>query len=318
MDDLNRKYINDNLTPEELKKLREQVNTLSDEEIGDAMLKDWDEFLDARSCDMDESLMRMKADIDRRIEESRKPRRSAWIKVVSLAATILLPLFVVATVYLYLNGNYSGTDPRQSHVITAKGERAKVMLPDGSEVSLNSDSNIGYYADYVDGKRKVRFTGEAYFNVSKDADHPFHITVQGLEIVVKGTSFNLLARPDDDFTEVALDNGSVELKSDKTSDAVSLTPGHVALVDRSTGDISVTKADDIAARSAWLRHELIFVNATPEELVSRIEDAYGITVSSAVKSALNDTFTGTLPSDDLDEAYAVLSRVYGFDIPIYI
>ena len=313
MDDLNRKYIDDKLTPEELKELRERVNALSDEEIGDAISKDWDKFMDSQSRDMNESLMRMKVDIDRRINECHRSSRPAWTRVVSIAATILLPLFVFATVYLYLNGNYSGVAPRQSHVVTAEGERAKVMLPDGSEVCLNSNSDIGYYADYVDGKRLVEFAGEAYFNVSKDADHPFHITVHDLQIMVKGTSFNLLARPDDGFTEVALESGSVELKSGKKSDTVSLTPGHVALVDRSTGDISVTKDDDIAARSAWLRHELIFVNATPDELVSRLEDAYGIRVSSDVKNALTDTFTGTLPSDDLDEAYAILSRIFGFD-----
>lgn len=78
-----------------------------------------------------------------------------------------------------------------------KGQRASVMLPDGTKVWLNSHTQISYNSNYGMKDRVVALAGEAYFEVAKDKDHRFIVKTGDMEVEALGTSFNVKAYKED-------------------------------------------------------------------------------------------------------------------------
>lgn len=108
---------------------------------------------------------------------------------------------------------------------TAKGETYEVHLPDGSLVHLNAASSLTYRLSLLEnGKRNVKLTGEGYFEVAKDAAHPFVVTAKGQEVEVLGTHFNINAYDDEDVIKTTLLEGSVKVDRN-----VVLKPGQQAI-----------------------------------------------------------------------------------------
>ena len=75
-----------------------------------------------------------------------------------------------------------------------RGGEYRIVLADGSEVWVNSESELVYPVRFVGKKRVVRLKGEAYFKVQADADHPFVVEANGVEVAAVGTEFNVNSR----------------------------------------------------------------------------------------------------------------------------
>ncbi|RYF89259.1 MAG: hypothetical protein EOO03_06425, partial [Chitinophagaceae bacterium] len=100
----------------------------------------------------------------------------------------------------------------KAEVATRNGSRSKVLLPDGTNVWLNSGSKLTYSREMDLGKtREVTLTGEAFFDVVKNEKRPFIIHTSRMKVKVLGTRFNVKAYEEDKTTETSLINGSVEV-----------------------------------------------------------------------------------------------------------
>ncbi len=105
-----------------------------------------------------------------------------------------------------------GPSPVNS-IATEKGETYRLRLPDGSVIWLNSASSLTYSAGLIqNGKRKVRLTGEGYFEIAKDKAHPFIVESGGQEVEVLGTHFNINAYTDEPAVKTTLLEGSVSVR----------------------------------------------------------------------------------------------------------
>ena len=82
-------------------------------------------------------------------------------------------------------------------VITAAGQRAQTVLPDGSKVWLNASSKIVYHNSLWSSDRQIDLSGEAYFEVSHDKHAPFIVNSKQIKTCVLGTKFNVRARQDE-------------------------------------------------------------------------------------------------------------------------
>src|SRR6185436_7434874 len=80
---------------------------------------------------------------------------------------------------------------KQNEVEAKAGARSHVLLPDGSQVWLNSESKLIYAGVFSDSTREVRLEGEGYFDIVKDPSHPFIVHTDGIDVRVLGTTFNL-------------------------------------------------------------------------------------------------------------------------------
>ena len=94
------------------------------------------------------------------------------------------------------------------------GQRANLTLPDGTEVYLNSRSTISYKQSFGKENRELSFSGEGFFKVAKKKESPFIIHSNGLKIRVLGTTFNLYNYDSEEYAEVALVEGCVQVNTD--------------------------------------------------------------------------------------------------------
>jgi len=155
---------------------------------------------------------------------------------------------------------------------TPKGGQFQLGLPDGTKVWLNAASSIRYPTAFIGSERKVEVTGEAYFEVHKNASQPFKVSIPGKEEVeVLGTSFNVNAYPDEPEIKTTLVEGSIKVRGEplvgvntnKDKLSVVLKPGQQAqlVISDNTnngGGLTMVRDADLEEVMAWKRGEFVF------------------------------------------------------------
>lgn len=154
-----------------------------------------------------------------------------------------------------------------------RGILAHVSLPDGSSVALNSNSILSFPKEFPEDSRNVTLSGEAFFEVSKDADRPFTVNTENIAVHVYGTSFGVCTG---DEAEVYLLEGSVAVESGSLS--AELRPGEKAVL--SGGSLSVSQAK-VEESVYWKDRVLRLDNSTITEVVNKIEQHYGVSIQIA-------------------------------------
>jgi len=109
--------------------------------------------------------------------------------------------------------------------VVPRGMKKVFTLPDGSVVTVNSGSELSYSSDF-ENDRLVKLKGQAFFEVTKDPEHPFRIMSGDITTKVLGTSFDVKAYEDDRDIHVAVMTGRVEVKSEAGLNSY-LTTGEV-------------------------------------------------------------------------------------------
>ncbi len=164
---------------------------------------------------------------------------------------------------------------------TAVGQTASVTLPDGSSVTLNTDTIVRTRAD--NDRRLVYLDkGQAYFEVAKDSHHPFVVAAAGRTVTALGTAFDV--RVDGGELKVVLVEGKVRVE-DVKAPAVSSAPvsqrpkpAQTMTTEMSAGSQLVTTADtewrltltDTQRETSWLKGQLVFDSAPLGEVVEEM------------------------------------------------
>ncbi len=186
------------------------------------------------------------------------------------AASVLL-IIGVAIVFVLMK---ESTTDIQNLVVASQTEVVIDTLPDGSTISLNRNSQIDYPSAFTGDIREVSLKGEAFFNVSHDAEHPFIVHTDRMEVKVLGTSFNVRAY-DNDSVHVSVETGKVQCVAH--GDTVIITPGQYAVYDNGGGKMRVGIEDD-PNRSAY-RNRIFRFNDTPlAAMVQQLNTAYGCNI----------------------------------------
>jgi transmembrane sensor len=160
---------------------------------------------------------------------------------------------------------------------TVNGQTYRLQLPDQSKVWLNAASSIKFPASFAGLKnRKVELTGEAYFEISKDKDHPFIVKTTQQEVQVLGTHFNINTYEDKQNTTTTLLEGSVKITNEHKKEQL-LKPGETALVNN-TANILVSPAD-IKSAMAWKNGDFRFNEERIDEVMLKISRWYDIEVT---------------------------------------
>lgn len=188
-------------------------------------------------------------------------RIPGWLQV---AAAVLVIALVVGRFL------WPAADTELRMVATAAGQTEELLLPDGSQIILNENSQVTYAPGFA--ARDVELVGEAFFEVTPDPQRPFSIRTAETVVTVLGTSFNVRAYPEETRTEVAVATGKVAVAPTVAQAAapVQLSPGEVAVFDRETAEIRTT-TDNAPAAQAWRTHELPFDEAPLRTVVSALE-----------------------------------------------
>lgn len=166
-------------------------------------------------------------------------------------------------------------------ITTPKGGQYQVRLPDGSKVWLNASSSIRFPSVFAAGERNVEITGEAYFEVAKDKSKPFKVKFNQSEVLVLGTSFNIMAYTEENASKTTLVEGSVSVRN--LGRNAKLKPGQQAAV-LATGLIK-TKFTPVEEAVAWKNGEFYFQDASVEEVMRQLSRWYNVGISYQGKIA---------------------------------
>ena len=149
------------------------------------------------------------------------------------------------------------------------------MLPDGTKVWLDAGSSISYPVAFTGNSRRVRLTGQGYFEVAKNKEKPFYVEVNRSEVKVLGTHFNISAYEEDPENTTTLLEGSVQIS--KNGKAALLQPGQQASIAAGSDHIVVSEAniDDVMA---WKNGYFIFNDDDIRGIMRKVSRWYDVDV----------------------------------------
>jgi hypothetical protein len=158
-------------------------------------------------------------------------------------------------------------------IATPAGGQYQVILPDGSQVKLNSESSLSFPQRFEGKDRQVRLTGEAYFEIVSNKEKPFRVVSGNQEVEVLGTHFNVNSYTDEPGIATTLEEGSVKVSAEGNSKII--TPGQKALT--SGAGIKVRQAD-LETELAWKNGMIMFKDADLQSIMRQVSRWYNVKI----------------------------------------
>lgn len=194
---------------------------------------------------------------------------------------------------------------RYNTMTTPNGGKYKINLPDGTQVWLNAASSISYPTVFSGDARKVRVTGEVYFDVAKKENTPFIVDVDGqLEVNVLGTAFNVNAYRNEENVLATLINGKVKVV--KGNESVVLVPGDQSGI--RNGKLQVVNSVDIEKIVAWKENKFVFEGDKLSSILRQLERWYDVEVVYEGKFS-DELFSGVISRNkNVSEVFKMLQQ----------
>jgi len=241
-----------------------------------------------------------------------KRKSNTWIK---LAAVFLVSVFVY---FFYQTLKIEEEKPVQEIVYEKKtseaGEKVRFLLPDGTQVHLNSESSLEYPVPFDENNREVHLIGEAYFIVNHEESRPFIVHTHKLTTRVLGTSFNKRSYPENENISVAVSSGRVVLLNSNTpvdDQQVILEADEWANYSNVTNEFD-TGSGDINAFTAWNENVLLYHDKKLIEVASELERWYEVSITFENESLEECVIRGEHRNETLVNVLDAI--VYAFDM----
>ena len=264
---------------------------------------------------------------------------SLW-KKWAIAASVIGVISI--TLVKYNNSNQQKNGPSMvaqtsaTTVSAAKGNRVTDTLPDGTIVWLNGNSHIEYNENFGKEKREITLYGEAFFDVAHNADVPLIVHAKTVNITVKGTAFNVKAYPEDSKVEASLIRGSIELTVKKSpgkrillhpSEKITIiTDGTVGVghdkkensnnIPYHIAELKAESQSNLIPEISWMQNKLVFDSERFEDIISKMEKWYDITINADNKELLEQRFSAVFEKESISEALTALQYTYHFNFEI--
>lgn len=221
------------------------------------------------------------------------------------AAAILLPLFLLHQ-YL-IQPLLSGHKDEMITLTSAPGVVIKTILPDGSEVWLNAQSELSYPIRFESRERVVRLKGEAFFQVKADKRHPFSVmTPEGVSIRALGTAFNVNAYEGETNYQITLARGVVEVASPLGARRERLVPDNKLVVSTQTGEMRAFQADTYV-ETAWKEGKMVFRREKLETIARKLSRKFGVIMQLEGDQLMEYEYTATFTDETLEEILELLT-----------
>jgi ferric-dicitrate binding protein FerR (iron transport regulator) len=217
-----------------------------------------------------------------------------------------------------------------NEIVTKKGSKTNIKLPDGTKVWLNADSKIVYAEKFIGSTREVTLIGEAYFDVVHDSIHPFIIHTGKEDIKVLGTAFNVRNYPSEKMLETTLMRGKIEVTfKGRPDEKIVLKPLEKLIVSKESytvvnavnrpnstqvpeNKITLTSAtyftqkDSMVVETAWVNDRMVFINQPLEKIAEELERNFGITVIFKSDIVKEYRYTGVFDNQSLDKVLEII------------
>ena len=288
------KYFEETITDVEIKELSDWIKN-------DRQLHDWWEQEFERSDSSMNPVLRDK--LFARIKEETLDKEVRPLRIIpwKWVAAILLPVRVAFFTYYLLDSSPTAETP--FIVKAAKGDKATIELPDGTNVVLNSASQLSYLNNFGEKVRRVQLNGEAYFKVAHDEKHAFIVQIGDLEVKVLGISFNISAYKDDKEITVVLLEGKVGVYAQERSHI--MKPGDKIEYNKITHQIKTTQVHP-TDYIEWTKGNMYFEKESLENIMKTLSRIYDVEIRFDSGKLPKEYFTGTIPGGGIQNALNIL------------
>ncbi|MDR0845227.1 MAG: FecR domain-containing protein, partial [Tannerella sp.] len=178
-----------------------------------------------------------------------------------------------------------------NHLYVPRGKEFQLELSDGTKVWLNSDTELQFPVAFSGTERRLSLKGEAYFDVAKDETTPFIVSIEGAEIRVLGTQFNVNTRKMEKQSATLI-IGSISITQEGGQEKI-LHPGETAELNRLTDEMKVLQVDT-RTYTAWRYKGYLFENETIENILDKLALWYDVEIVYEDEPVKHERFSGWL------------------------
>ncbi|MET0463329.1 MAG: FecR domain-containing protein [Chitinophagaceae bacterium] len=267
-------------------------------------------------------------------------------RILKIAAAAAIAGAIAGGIWMLIPRKQQGviaSQPKVNEVVAGRGIRSKMVLPDGTQVWLNSDSKLLYSAGFSDSTREVELEGEAFFDVVKDPAHPFIVHTSAIDIKVLGTAFNVKSYSQDKTIETTLIHGLIEVtnKTKPELPKIILKPKEKLVFNKFAGmesagadmanfdtktrtaaaAIAITAlpphiADTSLVETSWVYNRLIFEGDTFQEVAVKMERWFNTRIHFRNEKVANYRLSGSFDKESMEEALQALQYIAPFQYKI--
>ena len=276
-------------------------------EISEAMDTVWEEMEEDEVSSLQHQQYREEARL--LLSRIRKPeKRFSFIPYLRYVAIVAVILSIGWGGFRLIRSNQEKV-LTYTEVHVKNGEHKRVILPDGTSVTLNAGSYLRYPREFITDVRRIEMNGEAFFEVTRDEEKPFLIHTKDADVKVLGTSFNVKAFDMDEQLTVSVQTGKVQV--DLPEAMMRLLPDEQFVMDKTKGEFQ-KRNEDARLSTVWIKGGLYF-NRTPiRTVVNELVRMYNRTIEFAPGAEYDDYIYGEHDNKSLE---AVLKSIqYSTDI----
>lgn len=239
-------------------------------------------------------------------KKSRTINLHKWSReLLKIASVLLVGVFIT---YFVLRQNEN--KPQMQTIYVPHGQRVELFLSDGTEVWLNSGTTLTFPDRFTRTTRDITLDGEGYFKVTKDGKRPFIVHTNHYNTRVLGTEFNVKSYTKNNYFEVALLEGSVEVFADNLQ-AVRLKENEkIYWTDQKLYKEQLTDFNYFK----WREGLLCFEKENLASLFTKLELYYDVRIIVKNESLLNWSYSGKFRiRDGVEHVLRVLQRRHQFE-----
>lgn len=223
-----------------------------------------------------------------------------WQRV---AAVLILPVLLLVG-YLLSNRHTTSLQLAYQEICSPFGAISRINLPDGSSVWLNSGSHLRFPSSFEGNERRVTLSGEGFFEVHSDKQHPFIVETAKMNVRATGTRFNVEAYSSDTLVAVTLVEGILDVKIEDDRHT-NLLPNQRIVYNSSSKKYDLNNTD--AQRwILWKDGKLVFRDEPLDEVFKRLSRAFNVDISVKDKSIAKQPYRATFEGESLDEILRLL------------
>ncbi len=291
----------------------EQQRLLQWKEASPENRKQFDDFHEVWLI-MDKTSLKQDIDIDSEwnylqatLQESEKPKSKGifFNPFMRIAASIIIIIGLSFAGWTFFN---------HKSIKSPLAETNHLTLPDGSNVTLNANSKLTYNKSGWLKTRVVSLKGEAFFEVMKNPAVPFIIRLDGADVKVLGTSFNVKAYAEADKIEVTVSEGTVSVYDHQQQDKkVVVTRGERAIFSKVDRVVEKQNNEDHNF-IAWKTRTMVFENESLPEIIKTLRSVYHKDIVIQSSELNHCTITTIFDNKDLTTVLKVLKSTLDITI----
>lgn len=262
----------------------------------------------AFDIDMDAEFSRLLARLD-------APERSQ-AQVVSIGRRALRVAAALAFLLLATWGyrEFAAAEPPMLVENTQGAEKRLLELPDGSKVWLRQNAVLQYPEHFPSQERRVKLSGEAFFDVAHRDEQPFRVELeQGGLVEVLGTQFNVRTAVQNAETCIVVREGKVRYLPTGTGAGAVLSANDRAVCRSGTEQVVLSKATTFN-ELAWQTGQMEFDSTPIREVVADLENHYGVKIELLNPAMRNCPYTALVYDLPINAVLESLSVIYRFEV----